>query len=233
MTEHESPDDTPEPEPKPRATKAEMDARIEQVRGMLILNMTKGDIKRKMRTEYGLKHGQTERYLRYARNRNLESIAKSEDEALSESMSYWSKKKQDAEIGLMRASRRLDGYQAKDGRRIEGLVAKEARLLAQIDDSETSDEVREHLVIQLDRVLVAMDDARKSAYSCRMSSMDAQDRIDKVLGNYKPQRFARTTKDGKDVDKPAAAEPETVGKGDDEIERLAEVFRKREGLNTN
>lgn len=76
----------PKPEPRPRATRLEMQERIETVAEMLGRRFRKCDIKRFCKAKYGINWRQVENVIREAREYNLRRSKRDADKHVSETM---------------------------------------------------------------------------------------------------------------------------------------------------
>lgn len=194
---------------------------IDTARQLLLRNYTTGEIKRKFLETFGVKYRQTHRYIRHARDRNLEYLNKTADQHLSDSVADWTAMRNDAEETIFRCTRQL-----QDAGRV---MDTQQKVLA---DPHATDESRATALEALTECRKLIDSLNKRVSSCRMTIQLCRDRTDKLLGNYAPVKMAQTTTDGRDVAKAADSRPEPADV-DTELAQLRERFENRitAGLN--
>lgn len=205
----------------PKATPAEKHARIEEVRALLRINYHDGDIKRLCAHRWGTSGRYVEKYITWARQRNRETLETSEDENLAASLAYWSKMQQDAEASYEKEEK---AYEVA-----RGAYFYCEKQIQEIERGPQPDSKKEDVKQLLQRQAVAtqmMKLSRATMVSAQTDSRSAQDRIDRLKGNFAPVKYAKTTKDGSDVAMPAAM-PSTVEKVDDELQKLVDQLRGR------
>lgn len=193
-----------QPNPAPRATRTEVEQRVEEARAMLRLGFSNGEIKSRLADKHGIKKRSAMRYITEARKRNLALLDKTEDEALSDSLNGW------------RAI--LHDETGRTQRAMQQLAEQEARL-ARLDEllaGELSDRQRLGLAEEKSACAKLIDNARRTIYTSRKFEMEVRDRMDRLLGLHRPHKFAQTTSDGRDVHQAAEDVPEPV---DDDAER--------------
>lgn len=204
-----------------RLLRGEADQLIEQIRGLLRLNFTKGDIKRhvrQLREKRGvvpLSNKTVEKYISHARKRNLQILDLNEDEALADSIALWSRKQQEAEAESGRAKEMLRRQETSYD------AAEQER-----DEAET-DAARELAEKSLQRIARVMEHLRRTITTAELTVQSCQDRIDRLRGNHAPVKIARTNTKGEDVDVPPP-QPATVEKANDVLRDLVEKIKARE-----
>lgn len=176
------PDPTPEKDPpfsNPRSNgkrrtaeqKAILNQRIEQVRGLLRLSVTRGEIKRMMSKAWGIKSRCVEPYLTEARKRNIEHIGPSEDDLLAQSLDYWAKKKQEFERESKKARDRIEQAETE-------LEAANETLESAFVSAEIAREANKRRTLSA-RILF---EAHKTLERSESRSMDVQRTMDSLLG---------------------------------------------------
>lgn len=197
---------------------------VETIRGLLRLNQTKGDIARMIvsNKNFGLNSTKAVgKYIALARKRNRESIGRTADEALADSISYWSDKQREALQTIQRCNEDIV-YHRDRIKNCEVTIDDPASLKERVEIS------RELLL----RSVQLMDDARRTKYTSEKTSMECQDRIDRLLGNFAPVKVANTDSKGKDV--PAQAiQPATVQEATNRVTGLLEQLKARSSGETN
>lgn len=157
-------------QPRKRAqqrTKGEQHAITEQVRRMLVLGMTDGEIRRKVSEEQKMKRRSVIPYITLARKRNREFLGTSNDDNLADSLGYWTRKKQEAEQML--------------GAARKGISDAEAMLKDESDKDAPDAEL-------FDALNNRIEGLRKTVYAQEQFSRDAQREIDKLKGTHAPIR---------------------------------------------
>lgn len=151
----------------PHRTKAEQHAIIEQIRRMLVLGMTDGEIRRKISEEQKMKRQSVIPYITAARKRNREFLGTSNDDNLADSLGYWTRKKQEAEqmLGVAR----------------KGIADAEAMLKDESDKDAPDAEL-------YDAINARIEGLRKTVYAQEQFSRDAQREIDRLKGTHAPIR---------------------------------------------
>lgn len=159
-----------------------------------------------------------ERYITWARNRNGQLIAGTADEKLATSISYWARKKQDAEQIIAREKRAIESARKiyndsiaeisrieDEAKRVEGKFPKNVNERLEILEMRCSNATRE------------MERAHESQRIANLGSMNAQEKLDRLNGVHAPIKIARTDSTGKDIPKMT----------DEEVtERLRELISK-------
>jgi hypothetical protein len=207
----------------PRCTAEQLEERIEFVRSLIRLNFGVGDVKRMASKRFGVKRKTVQAYLSYARERNRSILDATEDQALADSLLYWSRKQQDCEATIQREKL----LQAKS---IEVLRSAEKEI-DELETGRTPDnpqtERLEILEMRKRTAVKLIDHARRACFTSEQGSRDAQDRIDRLRGNLAPIKLARTTKAGDDIDDPTKREPATVADANREIVELLGRIRSK------
>lgn len=199
-----------------RVPRDEREQRIETVRRLMAMGGSDGDVRRRLAGQWGLSRKSMGRYLALARKRNRESIGRSAEDALADSVSYWTAKLQEAESYLTRARKMW----AAAEKRID-----DAWLV--LDNEAASPEERDTARDRLMRGQTAMDRARREYYQHLRTSMDCRTQIDKLLGVYAPKKIAHTDAKGRDVPQTRPAEPVSDLQANREIQELYESIRRR------
>lgn len=205
----------------------QQDQIIEAIRGLLRINQTKGDIVRMVvsNKNFGIESArQVGRYIRLARERNKQAIQRTEDEALADSIGLWSSKQRDAQQAVGKARQSIE-YHTQRIRECEAII----------DDpvlkGEDKREKIEIALIQQQRSVQQLDDARRTIFSAERTIMECQDRIDRLLGNFAPVKVANTDSKGKDV--AVAIQPATVQEATNRVTGLLEQLKARSSKETN
>ena len=198
---------------------------IEAIRGLLRINQTRGDIVRMVvaNKNFGIESArQVGRYMRLARARNKQAISRSEDEALSDSIGLWASKQRDAQQAIGKARQSID-YHTQRIRECETVI----------DDPDSPKEKIEIALIQQQRSVQQMDDARRTVYGAERTIIECQDRIDRLLGNFAPVKVARTDTKGRDVAGCEASQPATHNEAKNRVEGILETLKSRIGNEGN
>lgn len=209
---------------KPRRTaedKAILNQRIESVRSLLRLGMTSGDIRRAMAPVWNVKPKSVNRFIGFARKRNLEAIEESEDTLLAASIGWWMETKRNAMQTASKAAKRVEHAET------------EIEEATEVLNSDASDELRSEAVQRLKIAAKILDDARRTGYTARKEAMDCQDRYDKLLALGKPSKHALTDKHGNDVlplRSPPEPEPVSTEQTRKELESLFRAVNRRDEL---
>ena len=162
--------------------------RIEQCRGLLALSMSVDDIRRTVSPAWGIAPKSVNRYLVLARKRQQKILNRKPEELKADSLTYWSRKLQDAEQRKTRGVREMEKaiefeIKAKEMLNKAGDDSEQIRLASEV--LHTSSRMKEH--------------ARKTIQAGEIQAQAVQDRIDRLVGNYAPERIALVTTEGKDV----------------------------------
>ena len=199
--------------------------RIEEVRTLMSLNYSDGDLKRMLAERWAkvlpdgtrkpMRPRSVEQYLTVARERQRELLGRPAPDARADSLDFWRRKQQEAQG---RAA------QGREEMRLAQESIKKAE--AVLDDHKAKDEAKEIAAIRLKAAVTRQDHARRTIWAAEQQVREDQGVIDKLLGNHAPVKLARTTPEGEAVDKPAAPEPEPTDPNKT-IEDLAEQLRKR------
>lgn len=197
---------------------------VETIRNLLRVNQTPGDISRmiKSNTTFGITSTrQVSRYMRLARARNREAIGRTADESLADSLGYWSGKQKEALQTIQRCKTDIEYHRTRI-KSCEEIIDDPTALAERVDIA----------MEQQKRSVALMDDARRSIYTAERTSMECQDRIDRLLGNFAPVKVANTDSKGKDV--PAhAAQPATVKEASERVAGLLEQLKARSSGEAN
>lgn len=194
--------------------------RIEQVRAMLRLGAPKSDIKKSLSVIWKVRPTTVEKYIPLARERNREVLEITEDDALADSISSWSKRLQDAARRMNAANRT-----AEDG--VKHLEWIRDQMKAVSEDSKLSTEYREAMIVKFMKMeaqaIRQIESAQRTSQGADQSMILSQDRIDRLRGNYAPTKVAHTDSKGNDLPKtvPEPIDPEKA------INELAQKLRDR------
>lgn len=175
-----------------RPTRDEIENRVNQIRKMLRMNMSDGDIKRALSKEWGIAKHNVLTFIRLARKRNASMLDPGEDQHLATSLAHWSRKQQEAEHTIQ-----IERNSQEKARKSIDLAEAE---IDNIGLSGIGLERLEVLELRKKNAIKIMDHARRAIFSMSMFSKECQDRIDRLLGNYAPMKIARTKADGSDID---------------------------------
>lgn len=188
---------------------------ITAARAMLHMGYTTGDIKRHFRENYGVGYRQTHRYIRHARDRNLEHLNKTADQHLADSVADWQKMRHEAEETIRRCRRQMA--------EAENVQRNQSAILSSPNASEEAQIAASAAMAECRKLIDAL--GRQMA-SARITIQRTRQEMDRLLGNHAPMKVAQTTKDGRDVakaaDGPEPAEPAKT------IDELAAAFRARQ-----
>lgn len=202
----------------------EQHAIVETIRSLLRLNQTKGDIARMIvsNKNFGLNSTKAVgKYIALARKRNREAIGRTADESLADSISYWSDKQREALQTIQRCNNDIE-YHRERIKNCESIIDDPTALPERVDIA----------LEQQKRSVQLMDDARRTKFTAERTSMECQDRIDRLLGNFAPVKVANTDSKGKDV--PAqSTQPATVKAATERVAGLLEQLKARNGGEAN
>ncbi len=154
--------------PRKRArqtTREDKHAIIEEIRQSIRLGYTDGEMKRAISKKHKLKPRSVEKYIAAARKRNLQYLGASEDENLSASLAYWTRKKQEAESFLVTAMR--------------GIIDTERRISEESGGGDAE---------LFDALNARLEGLRKTVYTQEQFSREAQKEIDRLKGVHAPVR---------------------------------------------
>lgn len=173
--------------------------RIEEVRGLLALSMTTGDIRRALSAKWNIHPMSVWKYIKLARARQLELLGRDANELKSDSLQYWTRNLQSAASRQTRAYRELekaDKMQEKAETMMENIVDVPA---------EQRGEYMKSVAEILRHVAKLKDHGRRMLAAASMQSDAVQDRIDRLVGNNQPERLnlSLVTTDGQDALLPA------------------------------
>ncbi|MCC7422551.1 MAG: hypothetical protein IT428_19905 [Planctomycetaceae bacterium] len=198
----------------PEAERAAVrEQRVEDVRKLMILHHSDGDIKRMLAVKWDVKPRYVERYLCVARARNREALGRDEVACRADSIGWWTEKLSEKEAQLRAAQVDFNNATITADRARRAIQSKEG------DWEEAKKALRE-----------ANNLKKRARYVMREIEpllIQYQNAIDRLLGNHAPVKVAQTTKDGKDVAKPA--EPVDPAK---EIDDLFRSLGERCGVPT-
>lgn len=212
----------------PKCTPEEREERIEWIRGLVRLNFNAGDIKRMGARKWNLKRKTVQEYISFARERNRNSLDDSEDQMLADALSYWSKKQQMAEAKIKRERE----IESKTHATLEATNKEIDEIESELTPDNPQTDRLEILEMRRRSSITLIEHCRRATFSAEQTSQDSQREIDRLKGNHRPQKFARTTKDGQDVDR-AAGDPVTMADCDREIRELADKLRARDKPSAN
>lgn len=178
---------------------------VDQIIKLLVLDTRPGEIKRIMVRTYPDKFKVTrsvEQYIAVARKRVGTVLAQTPEESLAKSVEFWAEKKRTFESNAAGLRRQVAEAEAKLASEKEPAAVR--ALLRKLKGA------KRELQVQL------------------QWSMNAQREIDRLIGNHAPYRVARTTTDGKDVDRPAVdREPLTAEEGLAELQEMLTRAKSR------
>jgi len=160
---------------------------VMEAQTLLMLNIPASEVARQVQPRWKKSLDYCRKLIQIAKKHNLEHLARNPAECKADSLKFWSTKLQEAE------TRRQRGYRE---------IEKGNQIVASVQpriDSAHDPEVIHALTKLLDRGIEIADHGRRMVTSGEYSAERVQDRIDRLLGNYAPERIALTTADGEDV----------------------------------
>lgn len=188
-------------QPRRQVTHADrelFDRRVEECRMLVRLNMTPGDIKRRLSKAWGVAPRTVERYLKVAAKRNRGILAPDEDQALADSLAFWSLKQQDAEATIQRERAMLN--KANDTIHNASEERDEIEVRTSRADREPADNERlQILEMRIGNAVAIREQCRRAIYSANHNSLDVQREIDTLKGNARPRKVAMTDSRGRDI----------------------------------
>ena len=184
-----------------RASREEIVRRLEETRALLRVLMSDSEIKRTLSKAWKVKPRLVEVYLSRARAINRSVVEISENQVLADTVNYWAKRLQNAEVEVQKAGREKAKFQSQ----LDGINAK-LQELAGINWRTLSREERENLRDEQDNLLVhqrnvrdLLRDADTAKMRASMESRDAREHVDRIMGARHPIRIARVNSDGTDI----------------------------------
>ena len=190
---------------------------------MIRLNFTNGDIKRALSARWGIRRRSVEKYLTVAWARNRGFIGEDENQSLARSLSYWSFKQQQSERTIDRQQTAIAA--AEKSYQLAEKTIEELEGIRTADNPMT--ERFEILEMRKTNALQTIRQANSAMAIATSVSRECQDRIDRLKGNHAPIKFAKTDSKGNDV--PAPVEPTTPAAVDQELRKLVDKLKERQG----
>jgi len=185
--------------------------RIELGRELLRKNWTLGDIKRAFKQKYGLGYRTVDRYLRLARNRNLEILDRSEDEVTAYSVGFWAKQQRDCAERIQQARQAMSDANT---------IAAAANAI--LDSPNASTEKQQLALARIKEANKQLDGARRTIYAAEQTAMSCQDRLDKICA---PGKY-NTAASPQDL-QPDAGEPVSSEAEQKELQKILDEITQR------
>lgn len=170
----------------PRATREEVETRIETIRQMIVNGHTFGDIKRSLSKAWGISRQSIHVYISKARKRNKQSLRITGDEAAATSIAFWVRRQNEAAADAISLRERMAKNEA------EMTAWKEQMRYADDDHIEAYS-------MEMTRLQREADSLAKQLAGALHREAKAHDRIDTILGTRAPAKLAITDAQGKDI----------------------------------
>lgn len=187
--------------------------RIEEARGLLALSFSTGDAKRALATKWNMSPHGVVKYIKIAQKRNQGLLEKNERELKGDSLTFWSRKLQEAAARYQRGQNELrDAYDRL--KKVDELL----KVYTEKQDAKGILSVQK----MMDSCENMIDHAKKLVSAAGREQLEIQDRIDRLVGNNAPDRIALTNVKGEDI---APREPVTKIESRDRLVILLDQFR--------